>query len=78
LSKSGSNNSQPITIVNNGDPVRVVSDNTLSNGEREIIIARAAEAAENRIASGIVKGDSNTSAALESTFKLDRSAGSRR
>ncbi|MBV1952705.1 MAG: hypothetical protein KUG64_10995, partial [Cycloclasticus sp.] len=69
---------QKITIINQGQPVRVISDTRISDDERQIIIADAAEAAEDRIASGIVRGDSNTSAALESTFSLDRSAGSRR
>jgi hypothetical protein len=70
--------SQKITIINQGQPVQVVSDSMISEDERQIIIADAAEAAEDRIASGIVRGDSTTAAALESTFSLDRAAGSRR
>lgn len=67
----------PITIINNGSPVRVVSD-SMNGNERQIVISEAVEQSKQAVASDIIRGDSDVSNAMESIFGLNRAAGSRR
>jgi hypothetical protein len=68
---------QPITIVNNGAPVRVVSD-TMNGNERQIVIAEAVDQSKRAVATEIIRGDGDISKAMESIFGLNRAVGSRR
>jgi hypothetical protein len=67
----------PITIINNGSPVRVVSD-SMNGNERQIVISEAVEQSKQAVASDIIRGDGDVSNAMESIFGLNRAAGSRR
>lgn len=67
----------PITIINQGRDVDVVSD-TISDGQRKIIIAEAVDQARQAVASDIVNGSSDVADALEGTYGTDRAVGARR
>jgi|GEM_PF-2440015 len=74
----GSNSSRTgsVTIINNGPPLKVVSDKTV-NGDRQII-AEAVQQARQAVAADIVKGGSNVAEAMEGIYGVKRAQGARR
>lgn len=75
--ESAAGQSQPITIINNGAPVRVVSD-SMNGNERQIVIAEAVDQSKRAVATDIIRGDGDIANAMESVFGLNRAIGSRR
>lgn len=67
-----------LTIINNGAPVRVVSDNRISENERQIIIAEAVDQSRQAIASDVARGGNGVSDSFEGVYGMDRAVGARR
>lgn len=66
-----------VQIINQGAPIRVVS-NTVNGNDRRIIITEAVEQARSAIAADIMVGDSDVSDSLEGIYGVNRAIGARR
>lgn len=69
---SGKSAGSPITIINQGAPLKVVKD-SVSNNERQIIVAEAVEQSRQAVANDMHSGGNDVADAIEANYSLQRS-----